>query len=317
MQPDYRQVSFNKNHCNELENLKNVLLAINFNFPHYSSIPILKEFYGPIFGKVVFCGSKEFNGVIKIKERRGYLGYECVATAIRMFPNFIGYLYSNDDIILNWWNVIKLDTSKIWTGGEIQYTNPHVFDEVKLPAWSWWKAERTAYVCQVAFEKVVLLGSTKEGIRLKLPSYIQRYYINTGNRKLCIASRSDLFYIPKEYAETYARISQIYEENNVFLEAAVPGILIFLLNKTNQHNLNGMYFNDITGYSPAYESGEAFYETYSFNLTFSHPFKFEGKMKAANWNFFKNVVMAYGKKVKRYCMLPGMEPVRNHFSGPE
>ena len=110
-----------------------------------------------------------------------------------------------------------------------------MFDELVLPAWGWWKAERTAYVCQVAFEKVVLLGSTKEGSRLKIPSYIQRYYVNTGNRKLCIASSSELFYIPKEYAETYEKISQIYEGNNVFLEAAVPGILIFLLNKTNQH----------------------------------------------------------------------------------
>ena len=226
------------------------------------------------------------------------------ATTIRMFPNFIGYLYSNDDIILNWWNVIQWDKSKIWTGGVIIYKYAHVFDELVLPTWYCWKAERTAYVCQVAFEKVVLLGSTKEGSRLKIPSYIKRYYVNTGNRKLCIASRSDLFYIPKEYAEAYERISQIYEDNNVFLEAGVPGILIFLLNKTIQYNLNRMYF-------------ESFYETYSFNLTFSHPFKFEGKMKAANWNFFKKVVMAYGKKVMHYCMLPGMEPFRNHFSGPE
>ena len=256
--------SFNKNHCNELENLKNVLLAVNFNFPHYSSIPTLKEFYGPVLGKVLFRGSKEFNGVIKIKEPRGYLGYECGATASRIFPNFLGYLYSNDGIILNWWNVIQLDKSKIWTGGAIIYKYAHVFYELVLPACYWWKAERTAYVCLVAFEKVALLGSSKEGSRLKIPSYIQRYYVNTGNRKLCIATRSDLFCIPKEYAETYERISQIFENNNVFLEVAVPGILLFLLNKTNEYNLNRMYFNDIFGH---YLSGEAFYETFfQFNF---------------------------------------------------
>ena len=88
-----------------------------------------------------------------------------------MFPNFIGYLYANDGIILNWWNVIQLNKSKIWTGGAIQIKDPHVFDERVLPAWGWWKAERTAYVCQVAFEKVVLLGSTKEGSRLKIRKY--------------------------------------------------------------------------------------------------------------------------------------------------
>ena len=33
-------------------------------------------------------------------------------------------------------------------------------------------------------------------------------------------------------------------------------------------------------------------------------------MKAANWIFFKNVVMTYGENVKRYCMSHDMELVR-------
>ena len=82
----------------------------------------------------------------------------------------------------------------------------------------------------------------------------------------------------------------------------MPGILAFFLTPWNQENLKGLYFHDMYGYSPKFLSGEAFYETYSFDLTFSHPFKLGGNMKAANWNFLQNVVMRFGENVKRFCV---------------
>ena len=100
-------------------------------------------------------------------------------------------------------------------------------------------------------------------------------------------------------------LSHIFSEEKLYLEVAVPLILTFLLNETNYHDLKGIYLHDQYSYSsPKYISGEAFFETYSFNLNFSHPFKLGTiRMKIANLNFFKNVVMSNGNNVKHYCLL--------------
>ena len=290
------------NKCNNFDNLKKVLLLINYNFPHYATIPVLKKLYSGLFADIVFCGDSDHPEVIKIDGTKGYLGYACVAKAIRLFPDLSGYLYINDDVILNWWNIIGLDTSKIWTGKEIDFRTGHKFGESTLPSWHWWHVLNTAYLCEVALEQTLKLCQSTEGKRLNLTNLHRTYYRNTNGSKICLKARSDVVYIPQEYAEAYAKISDINSSNNVFLEVAVPGILAFFWTPFNSYNLNGSYFNDIYGYSTKYYSGEAFYETYTFDLTFSHPFKLGGQRKAANWNFLKNVVMQYGKNLKQFCL---------------
>ena len=303
------QNSFNNTRCNKLDNLRNVILVINYNSPHYASIPLLKKFYSGLFANIAFCGNTDHPEMVKIDEYHGYLGYACLARIIQLFPGFSGYLYINDDVILNWWNVMHLNTSMIWTGSKIDYRVGHEFGETTLPPWHWWKTLNAAHLCEIAFKQTIKLCKSAEGKRLNLSNCLQTYHKNTNNQKLCVHAWSDVVYIPQQYADAYAKISDIYSSNRVFLEVAVPGILAFLSNRFNFHNLDGLYFHDMYGYSPKFLSGEAFYETYTFDLTFSHPFKLDGAMKAANWNFLKNVVMQYGENVKEYCFV-GMSKKR-------
>ena len=72
--------------CKNLQNLRNVILVVNYNTPHYASIPILKRYYSTLFADIVFCGENEHPEVIKIDERKGYLGYTCLATVIHLRP---------------------------------------------------------------------------------------------------------------------------------------------------------------------------------------------------------------------------------------
>ena len=132
-------VCSNNSACS-LQHLQRIVLAINFNNPHFTSIPALKHFYTPIFGKVIFCspkGNKEFN-VIGVGGLKGWLGYNCLTQAAKMYPNYEGYLYGNDDLIINWWNLYQYDISKIWF--------PFVVHKIKLQEvgrptdkWFWWK----------------------------------------------------------------------------------------------------------------------------------------------------------------------------------
>ena len=54
--------------------------------------------------------------------------------------------------------------------------------------------------------------------------------------------------------------------------------------------------------------GDAFYDTYNYDLTFIHPFKFEGNKKDANWNIFKNVVIRHGADFKDFCYILNKGP---------
>lgn len=295
--PKYRS-----KHCIKYKQLKQILLAINYNFPHYSSMSLLRETYADIFGKIVFCGTTKHPDVIQIKGSKGYQGYECIATAIRQYPNYGGYMHSNDDVVLNWWNLMKLDFKRIWFGSKLSLKQSHKFGENQLPPWHWWKTANAAHLCEVAFNETERISKTTVGTIYKLKERLNNYYSFTRNEKRCLHNLSDVFYIPSEYAKTYAFLSDIFSKHFVFLEAAVPTILAILQNGKNCINLNGEYFMIKYGYIKKYESGEAFFEVYSFDLTFIHPFKFDKGMKKANMNFYRNVFLYESNLVKRSCL---------------
>lgn len=303
--PHYMRVQnsthLSRSRCSKLSNLRKVLLAINYNTPFYASIPILKQYYGDVFGKVIFCGGSENADVINFDEHRGYFGYDCLVRAIQRYPGFDGYFYINDDVLVNWWNFLEFDTSKIWLGAPVHFQTGHEMGQPVKTGWHWWKTAHAAKLCEKAFEKVEQLSKTRDGVRLGIPKYINRYFRNTRNQRLCVHSWADVLYVPRYLSKPFARILQIFRENNVFLEVAVPTVLSFFLEPANSLNAHGVYMNDLYGYSPKYLSGEAFYETYSVHVTFQHPFKLGGPMKIANYNFLRNVVSVFGENVKYYC----------------
>lgn len=117
------------NTCRSIQRLKKIVLAVNFNFPHYAAVPFLKPYYEPVFGKVIFCGQDEDkeHGVIKISENKGYQGYLCVTMAIKLYPDYDGYIHTNDDVLINWWNLLKLNDSQIWTSSLLNLHRAYEF----------------------------------------------------------------------------------------------------------------------------------------------------------------------------------------------
>lgn len=284
--------------CLSLMRLQGVLLAINFNFPHYSIIPLLKSYYAPIFGKVVFCGATESKqyGVIEIKENKGFQGYLCIAMAMKLYPGYDGYIHTNDDVLINWWNLQKLDSTKIWTGSIVNFEKGYVLGQPIPKGWHWWRTGNNAKLCENVIHEIII--NKHEIIDTN------QYYKNMKNIPRCINGWSDFFYIPKHFAEMYAHLAELFGKKNIFLEVAVPTMLSFFLNETNFLNLEGMYLNGLYGYSKTYLSGKAFYERYTVDLFILHPFKLDGAMKKANINIFKNVIMSYGENiVKNMCSI--------------
>ena len=294
--------------CRFRKSLKKVLLAINFNFIFYKLIPTLREFYTPHFRKVVFCGPEEdvkYGHIIKMNSKRaGREGYHCLAKAIEFYhlkdgSDFDGYFYSNDDVMLNFWTLNE-DTNKIWLGDTIVWRNAQ--DASKpLRKGSWWPANTPR--CKRILNK---LGNDSTA-----NSYVQNYYRNIlrnfynktiakdqlpvydtkQERRICVKSWSDAFYIPARYADGYVRLANMFEAEKLFLEIASPMIHNMLEDSTQMLNMNGIYH---------VSKNFGFYGTYSFNSTFSHPFKLGD---GTNMNFFKNVIVPYSQHITNECKL--------------
>lgn len=287
--------------CNFRRNLKNVVLAVNFNFPVYDVIPLLRKFYGKdgeLFGKIVFCGDRKSNldNIITVEENGGYQSYTCLAEAIKHYPGYDGYIFSNDDVLLNWWN-LNDDMKSIWSGAEKKPTNFHRPGERhKKHSWHWWSdSTQTATRCEKAFNRVV---SMKHNVTGKL---LETFYRNTKNASIvCVAGRSDFVYIPKHLAANFLLLSKVYQQEKVFLEVAIPTILAFLDDFERHVYLKTMYYVDLYGYSKEYLNGAAFYATYSFDLAFSHPFKL-AKSKV-NQKFFHDTIIPFGENRARECL---------------
>ena len=160
----------NTNHspCTYKHTLSRMLLAINFNFPFYQNIPILQKLYEPIFKKVIFCGYKKEpkyrDVLLVVKENSGFQGYVCLIKSIEKHATgFLGYFYTNDDVLLNYWN-LNYNPHKIWIGKRISLTNVHRLGQHhKGKEWPWWIREKTAERCDDVFREIeTLVGHHKQ-----------------------------------------------------------------------------------------------------------------------------------------------------------
>ena len=241
-----------------------------------------------------------------MNSKGGYQGYHCLAKAIEIYylkdgTGFDGYFYSNDDVMLNFWN-LNGDTNNIWLGDAVQWFGSQGINKPIRKDWMWWGGNKPK--CKRILNK---LGNDSTA-----NSYVQNYHRNTlrhfynktigknhqlpvqnmsAEQRICLKSWSDAFYIPARHAESYLRLANMFEAEKMFLEIAVPMVLNLLDDSTQMLNMNGIYH--VTRQF-------GFYGTYSFGSTFSHPFKLGD---GTNMQFFKNVIVPYSQHIVNDCKL--------------
>ena len=114
-------------------------LLITFNHaPKAINIEFIKNFYGPYFRNIIFCGDKIISTLFHEAKGDGFkrfdsytfidlsdmiageYHYYCMTKAIEMgFNTQQGILLMSDDVLLKFWHLTKLDTDKVWFGEKI------------------------------------------------------------------------------------------------------------------------------------------------------------------------------------------------------
>lgn len=261
--------------CFAKTNLDNVLLIINYNFPYYESIPLLKDIYGKYFNHIIFYGPQKHADVHFYPHREGYYSYMCIAEAMQKYPQFDGYFFLHDDCILNAWFLENLDTSKIWVPDLPFYQhsrgNPINLQQKEI-GWKWWKSEWGRTAIAKAFNEV---PNTYKDILSK----------NWGNSNV-VFGFSDIVFIPSRYKDQFLELAPIFGKYNTFLELAVPTIVGCLCLKNNWVWLEG---------KETYTAGQ---KGFRKDLYFNHPIKLSNKFKS-NQAFIRNIFNQQNASKKR------------------
>ena len=231
------------------EKFADVMVVVNYNHPYYQSIPFLKEIYGDIFPNIVFYGEAASPEVNQVFTHFGYEHARVVAHALKKYPGYAGYIFLQDDCLMNFWNYMRLDKTKIWLSANqrsefIRETLSRSYEN----SWNWW--ESPWGLVQL---RIIIPQLSKDELRM--------LYSNHGDRHV-VGLMVDMFYVPGRVAPQVIRLSEIFSK--VFCEIAIPTLLSCVDNIENWERLSMLWAGD----------NNQTLQHYNPQLDWVHPLKF-------------------------------------------
>lgn len=196
-----------------------------------------------------------------------------MSRAMEKHPGYSGYLVINDDVMLNYWNLVGLDRDRIWEGPKRairfqNYTPPQ--------RWYWWNSTRGIKSCQKAYNELRVLDKANPDERQPEINVIDHLQKNGNGTFYCYRGRSDVYYIPGKFADTFRTLSYVFLKHGTFLEIAVPTICRMLDLAENFEYISGIYLPGKAGEAPVRKAMH-FWEVYDKQLAFIHPLKLNYK----------------------------------------
>lgn len=243
----------------------NVLLVINFNHPHYNNIEFLRKLYSSAFEHIVFYGEKEHPEVYSLTTSIGFFLSGVIQDAMQRFPDYQGYLFLQDDCVLNFWNYVSYDFEKIWfavkfNDGNHQNNKFYNIINVSSPnagagqGWGHWVLP---HGCRAVWNARAHMDNSE----------INMLHMNVGHNNIpCMMC--EVFYIPSRFRESALRLSSILQ--NVFCEIAVPTMLCCLDSISNWEQLK-MLGGEGLGYAGI---NSPVLRPYPVGVNWIHPLKF-------------------------------------------
>jgi len=309
-QPPQQPTSQQQHHCKRPLNLttkypfQDILLAINFNHPYYDNVEILLSFYQPLFPKIVICGPEASasvkHNIIVVEQRNeyGYYGFQCLVEAIRQNPGYSGYLYVNDDVIFNWWNLYKADRSKIW----FPIVGVADRDMVLPPKTFFWQRASTLERC------IKVYNSMEKDLKFINMKAIEIYMENVKHKRVCVAGLSDIVYMPGRLAEKFKEIGQKCYDNRLFLEVSVPMSLLMIEKRANIVNLDGIYLQlKYKNWGPWTGNTRRAWSNYNYGIHFLHPYKLSGENRAKNTHEFEERILRMSNAILQNSCLDSLD----------
>jgi len=262
------------------EYFKDVLLVIYYANPHFETIDFIKQLYSPVFKNIVFYGDRtqhvdigEFEHEYEdgdygkyriVYTRNGYYLSRWIKDVMINYPGYAGYLFMQDDVLLQFWNFLNLDKNKIWFGatcawhpgyGEKPQQKCITINQTTDPQYMGWfntgcgmpeLKNMFGHLLELGFdgEKAMLSANFKE-------NGAAWYMVDT-------------FYFPGRFARKALRLCDLFDK--VFCEMSIPtmlGAMDYLQN-----------WEELPQWWSCFNSGDMLREAHDPKYYWMHPLKF-------------------------------------------
>ena len=241
------------------EHFNDTLLIIALPTYHaYESIPLYELLYGGGFSRRVLCGPSLLSNdssMLVINTRNGAFLYDCLSQAVIRYPNFTGYLFVAEEVLLNYWNFMTYDRNKIWQDADV-VSGPALYSGTP-DNWEWWASPWGMRAIEKAFEYLVernygdiRKSKLSEGDwkpEWDINNALNAWLWNGGGQYKAFWVDKSILYLPKRHLTAYSKLAKIFRQSGVRHALAMPTIMRLLESEDNSLKLYGVAMNHING----------------------------------------------------------------------
>ncbi|KAM7500170.1 hypothetical protein LguiA_024584 [Lonicera macranthoides] len=191
------------------KNFGNVVLIMFCNGPVERTALEWRLLYGRIFKTVVIL-SKEENVDLAVEEGQFDQLYKNLPSIFNRFPNVEGFMFLEDNTILNYWNLVQADKTRLWITHKVSKS----WTTVSLKGNSDWFAKQAEML-----NKVV---ST-------MPVHFQvSYKESTTTDQTIRICNSEVFYIPHRFVTDFIDLVNLVGDLEIHHKVAIPAFFVAL-----------------------------------------------------------------------------------------
>ncbi|KAJ1408974.1 STELLO-like [Sesbania bispinosa] len=185
----------------------NVVLILYCSGPVERTALEWRLLYGRIFRTVVIFSEKKDMG-LAVEEVHLDQAYKHLPKIFDQFSSAEGFLFLQDNTILNYWNLVQADKNKLWITNKVSKS----WTTVSTKDNSDWFSQQASMV-----QKVVSM----------MPAHFQVNYKEslTSDKSLLICS-SEVFYVPQPFVSDFIELVNLVENLDIHQKVAIPMFFI-------------------------------------------------------------------------------------------
>eukprot|EP00794_Sanderia_malayensis_P011255 gene11255-12435_t len=228
--------------CNIKDFFNDTLLIIGLGSSYeYEGIPLYELLYKGGFRHRIICGPGSLSNDSDIKidvvnTRNGAFLYECLTHAVSNYPEYEGYFFAAEEILVNYWKFELYDKRRIWQDADV-IAGPTLYTGTP-DDWEWWASPWGMRAVEKAFEYLVERNyADQRRSKLTEGTWEPEWDINNALNGWLWNGRGDykaywvnktVLYLPKQYVKVYKKLAKIFRQSGVRHAIAMPTIMQML-----------------------------------------------------------------------------------------
>ncbi|ONK78116.1 uncharacterized protein A4U43_C02F14520 [Asparagus officinalis] len=231
------------------KNFGNVVLVMYCSGPVERTALEWRLLYGRIF-KTVIILSEQKNVDLVVEDGQLSHAYKYLPKVFERYAGAEGFLFLQDNMILNYWNLLQANKGKLWITNKVSKSWVSVTIDENSSKW---------FKKQAALVKQVVNN---------FPVHFQVSYKETmpEENKLIICG-SEIFYIPQRHAGDFTDLVGLLGDMNIHHKVAVP---MFFLAMDSPQNYDSEALSNIV-YSPEKPANSSLANVYSTRVPAVYP----------------------------------------------